>query len=206
MDALLLADPPPWPHRVVDVCTVDDDRGAGKAGVQPHAGQILWALNLAEVVPVGLADQLHRPGAAWEELLQPLESGMFRERQLHAFAALVSVARVDELVLRSDSVVMVTIVVALRSVECEVFMLRNPDEVITPMLRKRLRGIGLDEHEVNRFSSHSFRATFVTLSASAGVAEGDIAEVTRHRSLASVGIYRRVPVEKVAQAAYLGER
>lgn len=84
--------------------------------------------------------------------------------------------------------------------------LRNPDEVITAMLRKRLIGIGLDKHEANRFSSHSFRATFVTLSAAAGVAEGDIAEVTRHRSLASVGIYRRVSAEKVAQAAYLGQR
>lgn len=84
--------------------------------------------------------------------------------------------------------------------------LRNPDEVITAMLRKRLLGLGLDDHEANRFSSHSFRATFVTLSAAAGVAEGDIAEVTRHRSLASVSIYRRVSAEKVAQAAYLGER
>lgn len=81
--------------------------------------------------------------------------------------------------------------------------LSNPDQTITNMLRGRIRRLGVDEEVAARFSSHSLRASFVTLSAAAGTSELDIAKITGHTSLSTVGVYRRVAVEKVAQTDYL---
>lgn len=81
--------------------------------------------------------------------------------------------------------------------------LTHPDQTITNMLRGRIGRLGVDEEVTAVFSSHSLRATFVTLSAAAGASELDIAKITGHTSLATVGVYRRVAVERVAQTAYL---
>ena len=64
------------------------------------------------------------------------------------------------------------------------------------------RAVTLTEAEVDRYSSHSLRATFITLSFSAGVPERDIAAVSSHKS-AAIREYDRRSAEAHAQIHYL---
>lgn len=82
----------------------------------------------------------------------------------------------------------------------------SPDVVGTEITRQAVLAAGVcDAHDVNVFSSHSLRATFITLSSQAGVAEASIAQVSGHKSMRVLRSYDRSTVERHAQVAYLGE-
>jgi integrase len=81
---------------------------------------------------------------------------------------------------------------------------KNAHLMISDLLRHYLVLSGAaTEEEVRAYSSHSLRATFITLSFSAGVAERDIAAISDHKSNAIRG-YDRRSIEAHAQVAYLG--
>jgi len=78
----------------------------------------------------------------------------------------------------------------------------NAAETITDVVRAAAATAGLDD--IRRFSSHSLRATFTTLSYAAGVPESQIAGTTGHKSLPVLRGYDRTAAEQFAQADYLG--
>lgn len=82
----------------------------------------------------------------------------------------------------------------------------TPDVVGTELTRAAVVDSGVcDFHDSEAFSSHSLRATFITLSSQAGVAEASIAQVSGHKSMRVLRSYDRSTVERHAQVAYLGE-
>lgn len=83
--------------------------------------------------------------------------------------------------------------------------LAHPSITITDMLRQRVVQAGVrDSVEAAAvFSSHSLRATFITLSSQAGVSEGKIAAVSGHKDMNTLRGYDRSTVEQFAQTAYL---
>ena len=82
--------------------------------------------------------------------------------------------------------------------------LTSASEVVTDIVRAAVVRAGVaDAAAANRYSSHSLRASFVTLSAKAGVNEARIAAITGHRSLSTLRSYDRSSAEAVAQADYL---
>lgn len=82
----------------------------------------------------------------------------------------------------------------------------SADVVGTDLTRQALVDSGVCEaHEAEAFSSHSLRATFITLSSQAGVQEASIAQVSGHKSMRVLRTYDRSSVERHAQVAYLGE-
>jgi len=76
-------------------------------------------------------------------------------------------------------------------------------QVVTNMLRRRALAAGL--RDPDRFSSHSLRATFITLSYAAGVPEAQIAAISGHESNKIMRKYNRAGPEALAQTAYLGD-
>lgn len=83
--------------------------------------------------------------------------------------------------------------------------MKHPNLVVTELLRKALVEAEVcSAAEARAFSSHSLRASFITLSNLAGVPERDIAAITGHKSMAILRGYDRTSVERSAQTAYLG--
>ncbi|MFL0358609.1 tyrosine-type recombinase/integrase [Curtobacterium flaccumfaciens] len=81
----------------------------------------------------------------------------------------------------------------------------NPNITITEVLRARLVDAGAaSAGQAVAYSSHSLRATFITLSSQAGVQEGDIARISGHSNLRTLRSYDRSSVERFAQVDYLG--
>jgi integrase len=81
-----------------------------------------------------------------------------------------------------------------------------PDMFVSGVLRAVLVDAGVvDGDAVDAYSSHSLRATFITLSAQAGVVESSIATVSGHKSMRVLRAYDRSGVERHGQVAYLGE-
>lgn len=80
----------------------------------------------------------------------------------------------------------------------------NPSLTLTEMLRSRVLHAGIaSTEEAAAYSSHSLRATFITLSSQAGVNEASIAAVSGHKDMKTLRSYDRSSVERHAQAAYL---
>lgn len=80
----------------------------------------------------------------------------------------------------------------------------HPSITITDMLRTHLVEAGaVSEAQASAYSSHSLRATFITLSSQAGVNEADIAAVSGHKSMTTLRSYDRSTVERHAQTDYL---
>lgn len=80
------------------------------------------------------------------------------------------------------------------------------DVLGSEIVRNALLDAGVvDADEAGAFSSHSLRATFITLSSQAGVPEASIATVSGHKSMRVLRSYDRSTVERHAQTAYLGE-
>lgn len=80
------------------------------------------------------------------------------------------------------------------------------DVLGTEIVRNTLVDAGITDVEaVTAYSSHSLRATFITLSSQAGVPEVSIAQVSGHKSMRVLRGYDRSTVERHAQTAYLGE-
>jgi integrase len=63
--------------------------------------------------------------------------------------------------------------------------------------------MGWDEATVQRYSSHSLRATFITLSVQAGVSTETIQKTSGHKSPQMISAYDRTSVERAAQTNYL---
>ncbi len=83
--------------------------------------------------------------------------------------------------------------------------MQNPNLTITNVLRHALIDAGIcTPNEARTFSSHSLRASFVTLSNLAGVPERDVAAITGHKSMTALRGYDRTSIERSAQTAYLG--
>lgn len=83
--------------------------------------------------------------------------------------------------------------------------MQQPNVTITTILRKGLIDAeACTPDEAMGFSSHSLRASFITLSNIAGVPERDIAAITGHKSMTVLRAYDRTSVERSAQTAYLG--
>ena len=78
----------------------------------------------------------------------------------------------------------------------------HPSVTITDLLRGLVVDAEISTTPV-RFSSHSLRATFITLSNQAGVAEKDIALISGHRDMNTLRSYDRTTAEKSAQTDYL---
>jgi integrase len=75
---------------------------------------------------------------------------------------------------------------------------------VTEMLRKRLVDAEMfTEAEAQRYSSHSLRATFITLSNAAHVPEKDIAVISGHKNMNSLRGYDRNGAVSSAQVDYL---
>ena len=75
---------------------------------------------------------------------------------------------------------------------------------LTDMLRKRLVDAEIcTEVEAQRYSSHSLRATFITLSNQANVSEKDIAVISGHKNMNTLRGYDRSTAERSAQVDYL---
>lgn len=82
----------------------------------------------------------------------------------------------------------------------------SADIIVTNILRDALVASGaVDAADVLGYSSHSIRATFITLSALAGVPEASIATVSGHKSMKVLRAYDRSGVERHAQVSYLGQ-
>lgn len=82
--------------------------------------------------------------------------------------------------------------------------MKHPNITITDLLRGVLVDAGVRTvEEARAVSSHSLRATFITLSNQAGVAEKDIAIVSGHKNMTTLRSYDRTTAEKAAQADYL---
>jgi integrase len=80
----------------------------------------------------------------------------------------------------------------------------HPSITITDMLRTHLVASGATtDTQVLNYSSHSLRASFITLSSQAGVNEADIAAVSGHKSMTTLRSYDRSTVERHAQTKYL---
>ncbi|WP_348788475.1 tyrosine-type recombinase/integrase [Leifsonia sp. NPDC080035] len=80
----------------------------------------------------------------------------------------------------------------------------NPNIAITETLRNRLVEAAIaTPAQAFAYSSHSLRATFITLASQAGVSEADIAAVSLHSSMATLRKYDRSSVERHATVAYL---
>lgn len=81
----------------------------------------------------------------------------------------------------------------------------HPNIAITDLLRSVVVDAGVMSSEASTgvYSSHSLRATFITLSNQAGVTEKDIATVSGHRDMNTLRSYDRTTVERAAQADYL---
>lgn len=86
----------------------------------------------------------------------------------------------------------------------QVTSMQHPNLTITNILRRALIDAEVcTRDEAQRFSSHSLRASFVTLSNLAGVPERDVAAITGHKSMTVLRGYDRTSVERSAQTAYL---
>lgn len=82
--------------------------------------------------------------------------------------------------------------------------MRHPSIAITEMLRQRVVEASVaSPAQAEAYSSHSLRATFITLSNQAGVAEKDIARVSGHKDMTTLRGYDRTSAEMSAQTAYL---
>jgi len=81
--------------------------------------------------------------------------------------------------------------------------LSGSSAAITDMLRGVLRSMGWDEATVQRYSSHSLRATFITLSVQAGVSAETIQKTSGHKSPQMISAYDRTSAERAAQTNYL---
>lgn len=82
--------------------------------------------------------------------------------------------------------------------------MKHPNLTITDLLRGVLVDAGVRTvEEAQAVSSHSLRATFITLSNQAGVAEKDIALVSGHKNMTTLRSYDRTTAERAAQADYL---
>lgn len=81
----------------------------------------------------------------------------------------------------------------------------HPNIAITELLRSVVvdADVASSVASTGVYSSHSLRATFITLSNQAGVAEKDIATVSGHRDMNTLRSYDRTTVERAAQADYL---
>jgi integrase len=78
---------------------------------------------------------------------------------------------------------------------------------ITDMVRARIVDAGVvGVEQAVAYSSHSLRATFITLSNQAGVPEKDIALVSGHKDMNTLRSYDRTTAEKSAQSDYLNVR
>jgi integrase len=83
--------------------------------------------------------------------------------------------------------------------------MQQPNLTITGIIRNGLVDAEVcTPDEAMAFSSHSLRASFITLSNIAGVPERDIAAITGHKSMTVLRGYDRTSVERSAQTAYLG--
>lgn len=78
----------------------------------------------------------------------------------------------------------------------------HPNIAITELLRSVVGASGVST-STDVYSSHSLRATFITLSNQANVSEKDIAAVSGHRDMNTLRSYDRTTVERAAQADYL---
>lgn len=81
--------------------------------------------------------------------------------------------------------------------------IRNPAITITETVRRLVEDSGVDTVNPTRFSSHSLRATFITLSNQAGVTEKDIALISGHKDMSVLRGYDRTTAERSAQTDYL---
>lgn len=80
----------------------------------------------------------------------------------------------------------------------------HPAITITKLVRDNLTAAGITTEETEtRYSSHTLRSTFITLSSQAGVSERDIATVSGHKSMTVLRSYDRTAVEQHAQTDYL---
>lgn len=80
----------------------------------------------------------------------------------------------------------------------------HPNIAITDLLRSVCAAAGVGGGApVTGYTSHSLRATFITLSAQANVSEKDIAAVSGHRDMNTLRGYDRTTVERSAQVDYL---
>jgi integrase len=83
----------------------------------------------------------------------------------------------------------------------------HPSIAITQTLRTRLVEAEIvTVEQAAAYSSHSLRATFITLSNQAGVAEKDIASVSGHKDMTTLRSYDRTTAEKSAQTDYLNPK
>ena len=83
--------------------------------------------------------------------------------------------------------------------------IQNPNMIITSLLRDLLVDVGiLTPVDAAGYSSHSLRATFITLSSQADVSEASIAAVSGHKSMRVLRSYDRSTVERHGQTDYLG--
>jgi len=83
----------------------------------------------------------------------------------------------------------------------------HPSVAITEMVRSRLVEAEIvSTAQAAAYSSHSLRATFITLSNQAGVAEKDIALVSGHKDMNTLRSYDRTTAEQSAQSDYLNAK
>jgi len=81
----------------------------------------------------------------------------------------------------------------------------NMDVLLTDLIRSVLVDSGVATYlQATAYSSHSLRATFITLSSQAGVSEADIAAISGHKSMHILRGYDRSLPEHHAQTDYLG--
>lgn len=83
--------------------------------------------------------------------------------------------------------------------------IQHPAVTITELVRNAAvsSGVAASQEDSARFSSHSLRSSFITLSSQAGVSERLIAAVSGHQSMTILRSYDRTSVEKLAQIDYL---
>jgi len=82
--------------------------------------------------------------------------------------------------------------------------IKNSAITISRLLRSWLVESGVvSESVADLYSSHSLRATFITLSSQAGVAENHIAEISGHKDMSTLRSYDRTSQEQHAQNSYL---
>lgn len=83
--------------------------------------------------------------------------------------------------------------------------IKNAALTLTKMLRDALVAADIVPlGGVDVYSSHSLRATFITLSSQAGVALESVAKISGHKSMAVLQQYDRTSIEAFAQTSYLG--
>jgi integrase len=80
----------------------------------------------------------------------------------------------------------------------------NASDAVTHIVRGVLIDAGIVEaDEVQAYSSHSLRSTFITLSAQSGVSEAKVAAISGHKNLTVLRGYDRTSEELAAQTNYL---